>query len=385
MANEFQVSNVIATAGLQFLAEDNVLAGPDNIANRSHEGDWSKWDDLDIGTEIRIPVPFYYNTLESFDGVVPTAISDQKNKTIALKIEEHFYKRIAITSEDLKFRSKNFISKNVRAIMEAFSTGIEKFCFRKMYSGTYNYVKLAGVPSSKADLAKINTAFIKMKAKAGEKKLILTTESHEAITSMDAFTKNNERNSDYTINTGYAGSYYGIEMYVSTILDEVVEEVKASLLGNTFTGGTLKTSVVKDQAVKVLVIDDVEAGEVIKKYSILKVGNVSFVAEADATEAGGEIQVLVERVGYNATSGSAVSIETGIGYNLAMTPNTFLLVQVSPAEALGAADSSYAVDPKTGANIRVTIEWSNDNMKTNALFDTYVGGRVGLSEQSYRA
>lgn len=384
MANEFQISSVIATEGLQFLSENNVLAGPDNIANRSHEGDWSKWDDLEIGTEIRIPVPFYFETLDSFDQVNPTVVSDVKNKTIALKIEEHFYKRISITSEDLAFRSKNFIKRNVKAVMEVFATGIEKFCFRKMFTGTYNYVKLAGVPSSKADLAKINTAFIKMKAKQGEKKLILTTEAHEAVTSMDAFTKANERNSDFTINTGYAGSYYGMEMYVSTILDEVVEEVKASLAGNTFTGGVLKTSVSKDQDVKVLVIDDVEVGEVIKKYTILKVGSVSFVAAADAVEAGGEIQVLVERIGYNASAGAAVSIETGIGYNFAITPYTFLLVQASPAAALGAADSSYAVDTKTGANIRVTIEWSNDNMKTNALFDTFVGGRVGQSEQSYR-
>lgn len=385
MANEFQVSNVIATEGLPFLSHKNVMAGPDNLCNRTHEGDWSKWEDLDIGTEIRIPVPFYFDSLDEFDGVNNTVVSDVKNKAIVLKIEKHFYKRIEISSEDIKFRAKNFINKEVRAVMEVFAKGIEKFIFRKMFTGTYNYIKLSGNPSSKSDIAKINTAFIKMSAtNAGEKKLILTTEAHESITSIDSFTNASERNSDYTINTGYAGTYLGIDIYVSTILDEVVEEVKASLTGNTFTGGTLKTALVKDQDNKVVVIEGVTASEVIKKYTLLKVGTVSYVVSEDATESAGEIQVLVERVGHSATAGATVEIETGVGYNFAITPNTFLLVQAAPAVAMGAADSSVVVDPATKAIIRVTTDFSIENLKTTAVFDTYVAGRVGLSEQSVR-
>lgn len=385
MANEFQVSNVIATEGLPFLSHKNVMAGPDNLCNRTHEGDWSKWEDLDIGTEIRIPVPFYFDSLDEFDGVNNTVVSDVKNKAIVLKIEKHFYKRIEISSEDIKFRAKNFFNKEVRSVMEVFAKGIEKFIFRKMFTGTYNYIKLAGNPTSKSDIAKINTAFIKMSAtNAGEKKLILTTDAHESITSIDSFTNASERNSDYTINTGYAGTYFGIDIYVSTILDEVVEEVKASLADNTFSGGTLKTSLVKDQDNKVVVIEGVTASEVIKKYTLLKVGTVSYVVSEDATESAGEIQVLVERVGHSATAGATVEIETGVGYNFAITPNTFLLVQSAPAVAMGAADSSVVVDPATKAIIRVTTDFSIENLKTTAVFDTYVAGRVGLSEQSVR-
>lgn len=384
MANEFQVSNVISTEGLKFLYHKNVMAGPDNLANRTHEADWSQWDDLQIGTSVRIPVPFYFDNLDEFDNV-QTVQSDRKDKTIELKIEKHFYKKIGITTEDVTFRAPQFMQNTVKSVMEVFGRGIEQFVFRKMYSGTYNYVALGGNPSSKADLAKINTAFIKMLADAGERKVVLTTAANESIVSIEGFTKANERGTDITINTGLAGSYYGMDMYTSTLLDGIADEVKASVTATTFTDGTLKVSVKKDQDSKLVVLTGAVAGEIIKKYTIVKIGNGSIVAAADAVaDSSGDIQVLVERVGYDLTVGAEATIPAGIGYNFAFTPDTFLLVQVSPEVALGAADTSYALEPQSGANIRVTVEWSNSNLATNAVFDTFVGGRVGQAERSYR-
>lgn len=385
MANEFQVSNIIATEGLKFLSHKNVMAGPDNLANRTHEADWSKYDDLNIGTSVRLPIPFYFESLDEFDGV-QTVTSDRKDKTMELKIEKHFYKKIAITTEDVTFRAPTFMQQTVKPIMEVFGRGIEQFIFRKMYTGTYKYVALNGNPSSKADLAKINTAFIKMLADAGERKVILTTAANESIVSIDGFTKANERNTDYTINTGYAGSYYGFDMYVSTILDSVADEVKASVSATTFDVGTLKTAITKDQDSKVVVLTGATAGEVVKKYTIIKLGdNASIVASADAVADGsGDIQVLVERVGYTVAAGVAASVPAGVGYNFGITPNTFLLVQVAPSTAMGSSDSTYITEEQSGAALRVTVEWSNDNLATNAVFDMFIGGRVGQSEQSVR-
>lgn len=388
-ANEYLIAQIIATKGLPALYKKNVMASSNSLVNRTYEADWSKYTELDIGTKITVPMPIEVGAIDEFDRINPTVEDKAIKKGLELKVEKHFYKRLGIDTQSLKFNSKRFFQDVVDPVMHSFSEGIENFVYEKMFTGTYKYLELAGEPN-KDDLIDVSMEFTKMLADEGKRKILLGSKSAASVKKIDDFTDVSKRGSDYTIASGEIGSYLGMDFYTSILLDAKVKAVKASVAGTTFATGTVKYVTPKAADGGIVTFDlpakdqPTDPDRVIKKYTIIKIGeDKSIVAAEDATEASATIQVKVERVGYDLAIGEVAEV-ANVGCNFAFTPEAFLLVQISPETAVGAADTGYAVDETTGANIRVTVEYSNDNLKTNAVWDTFIGGRLGISEQMVR-
>lgn len=387
--NEYLIAQIIADKGLPELYKKNVMAGKYSLVDRTHEADWSKFNTLDIGTKVTVPMPIEVGKIDEFDRINATVEDKAIKRGLELKIEKHFYKKLGIDTQDLKFNSSRFFQDVVNPVMHAFSVGIEEFVIRKMFTGTYKFLELAGNPN-KDDLVDISMEFTKMLADEGKRKIILGSKAAGSVKKIDDFTDVSKRANDVTIKTGEIGSYLGMDFYTSLILDGVQKEVTASVSATTFATGTLKAAIKKNADGGVITLtlpakaNSGDPDRVIKKYTIIKLGeDMSFVAAKDAVESSLDIQVEVEYIGEDVASGVTATV-ANVGNNFAFTPDAFLLVQISPLLAIGAADSGYAEDPETNANIRVTAEYGNDFMKTNCVWDTFIGGRVAIPSQYVR-
>lgn len=379
MANEFQVSNIIAKEMLPYISEGNVMtSAKEKNVSRTYEAEWNRNDGLDIGTEIRLPLPNYHESLDEFEGETQTSFVQKK--TVTLKIEKHFYKQIEINISDETFNIKNFMQNQVRPIMDVFARGIEAYVFNKMKTSCYNYVELGGAngPTSNADAIKLSSKFNKLKVATGSRKLVLTSTAYENAMGIDSILKANERGSNEVTATGFIADHMGMRYYHSNQLDDVVFEP------SNFSGGVLKGALVKDQDNKVVTLDGCTEGDVITAGSIIKLGTASIVAKSDATvDAAGEVAIPVEKVGFNVPDNTEATLAQ-VGGNFGFSPNAFTLAMVTPAQPAGNVDSSVAVDPETGAALRVTVTYDGTHLKNLATFHVFVGGGLVVPEHAYR-
>ncbi len=379
MANDFSqnITKVFATEALPRVTENLVMAGSDNNVTKTYQATWA--GDLNIGNEISIEVPFYVENVDEFVEGGNTQTSFQKAKNVKLKIEKHLYKRLELNTSDATFNAKNFFNNMVLPIMDAFGVAIEKIIFNKMIIGCYNYVELAGAPSSLADLTKILTKFNRLKVKDGNRRVVLTTTANEKVLNIDSIIKANERANSESVSTGLVGKHMGISYYFSNILDEL--EVATS----TFSGGALKGALVKDQENLVVTLDGAVEGETIKAGSIIKLGtSASIVAKSDAVvDASGEIQIAVEKVGFSVANDTPASLAT-VGKNFGFSPESIALATIAPALPSGNVDSSIASDDVTKTSVRVTKAFDIDTLKNYIVFDMYVAAKNIMPELNFR-
>jgi hypothetical protein len=377
MSNDFSqnITKVFATESLPRITENLVMAGKDNNVTKTYEATWSG-SNLNIGDEISIEVPYYVDNVDEF--VTTTQTSYQKAQNVKLKVEKHLYKRLELNTKDATFNQKNFFNNMILPVMDAFGVAIEKIIFNKMLIGTYNYVELAGAPSSLADLTKILTKFNKLKVKQGSRRVVLTTTANEKVLNIDSIIKANERANAETVSTGYVGNHLGIQYYFSNILDDL--EVASS----TFSGGALKGALVKNQENLVVTLDGAVEGETVKAGSIIKLGNASIVAKADAVvDASGEIQISVEKVGFDVANDTVAELAT-VGKNFGFSPESIALATIAPAVPSGQVDSSIATDEVTKSSIRVTQAFDIDTLKNYIVFDLYVAAKNIMPELNFR-
>ncbi len=377
MSNDFSqnITKVFATESLPRITENLVMAGKDNNVTKTYEATWSG-SNLNIGDEISIEVPYYVDNVDEF--VTTTQTSYQKAQNVKLKVEKHLYKRLELNTKDATFNQKNFFNNMILPVMDAFGVAIEKIIFNKMLIGTYNYVELAGAPSSLADLTKILTKFNKLKVKQGSRRVVLTTTANEKVLNIDSIIKANERANAETVSTGYVGNHLGIQYYFSNILDDL--EVASS----TFSGGALKGALVKNQENLVVTLDGAVNGETVKAGSIIKLGNASIVAKADAVvDASGEIQISVEKVGFDVANDTVAELAT-VGKNFGFSPESIALATIAPAVPSGQVDSSIATDEVTKSSIRVTQAFDIDTLKNYIVFDLYVAAKNIMPELNFR-
>lgn len=381
--NLIEVTDLLNAEALPYKTKNCVMLGANNFVSRKFEGVLLD-EKLNIGARMRIPLPVKMTgaTKKKLPGV-NTVGTSVVTTSIELEITEHDYIRLDATEDDLTLKERNFFQRYMVPSMIDIGDSQEFWMLRKMYTGCYNYIENNGLVASVRDVAKINTAFLERNI-IQDKNVIMTTAAYEDLTCIPEVIKANERGNSEAADTGAVSSYRGIRWFSSNHLNVVAAEVKASVEATTFTTGKIKSNVAKDSKSYVIEINNATNGEVIKKYTILKTDQGSFVATEDATVAATEVSVKVERVGYSFVAGSDVTVVENVGYNFAFTSQAVIFAEAAPAVSAGAVVSVVTVDDRTGAKIRATYGYSVDSMDTSLTLDDYYGGRVALHDEIIR-
>ncbi len=320
-----------------------------------------------VGDTVKVKVPIEVTEAKEF--VTATEADAITEKSVDVKLEKHFYKRVSLTTKDKKLSLDDFTRTITNPLMSGIGLSIDKYLIRKMQIGFVN--SFAGTitsrPSTTAHFLAghklLDDAYVTPQGRVG----LIDTTVKQSLLGDEKFI-----NSLYGADNALRDLNLGYRLGANWDCDPA-----SGAFDRGDIAGTIKVKTTASAAATQLALKGLTAatGVVREGTAFTIAGDTTrYVVTADATIASNEAIVKVSpAIAGGATEDDVVTIE-GARYG------NFLFVPGSFAGAIVAGDPLPGMDSVIYTYEGVTVRFSQDgsltSLSSDAVFDVMVGGYV---------
>lgn len=356
------IKNDIIAKAVAYTVSESIDAKLMHLLKRPYDAEFTGSNGDTVRIEVDGDVDAYV-----FDQEVGIIVQDYSNSSIELEVKTQIDTSIGITQKEATFDMPNFTEKMADKAGKAIAKFIERYAVENAIMSLSNFM-ITGDLDSSDKLIDINTFFDERNVSTVNRFVVLST-SQKAIIMKKCkdIVEEYKRGTNETITGAEIGFVWGSNYVWSNQLDQINKEVVKSTYSNT---GTLAVALKGGE--KEVHLKGGVADETINKFSVVKVGNVSFVVKEDVEVASDGSAVLkTDRVVGTAAVNATISY-VGVVNSLVLDPNSMVLACVAPSNAVG-ENMAYISDATNGFGVSVQWGWDIKFKKGIVSFSTYVG------------
>jgi len=372
MANSFVTADLIAERALPLLAERTAMLP------LVYRGEWDGTFARQ-GDTIQVRKPVRATSIDT-SGDISSAIADTTENSVSIQLNNQRGVARSLTSKEMTMNVDDFerlvITPAVNAIAENVNSDI-----LGLYQDIPYFTGTSGTtPDALSDLANVGKVLNENDAPMDMRALVMDFDALAKYQALDSIVEVDKSGTNQALRQGLLGQVYGMTLAADG-------QVKTHTAG-TFTAVTTPvTAGVTAAGATTITMDGGAGTETILKGDVFEIDGQQYVATANATAAGGEIDVPVyPAVPAEISNDTAVTFpdETATAHvsNLGFHRDAFALA-MAPLEApMGGADS--AVINYKGLSIRVVMDYAFGTDKNQIRFDVLYGVKTLFPELAVR-